>query len=470
MAGRVIQGFFIGGAMRPQPVPRAEARPRHPTGAPTPAFAGGAAPLQARMTSGRPPLAHQGSGPVAQPHGGNGSFEIDPARLGLARGGGKPLPQAVLARMEAAFEADFSSVRVHVGPQASRIGAIAFTTGNDIYFAPGRFQPESVHGQQLLGHELAHVIQQRQGRVRAPGAGVAVVQDKALEAEADRLGARAAAGAAARVQGAGVAETVQGAGVAETVQPAMLGSLAAAGALGLGYAAYRAYSYFSATPVYSNKQAAHYPQEVGSYLEGWRSTRTGPYTSQVFRELFVPGNALPFRNRVRSGVRFIWALRTNGILGIGSMEATQHPIAASGADVVAAGEGQLMRAVNNPALTVPHEAAAARFAARQNRRKALRKMMRTHAGLSDPYPFVSVRNFLDNAAYQDGEANQLQGGAAGVMWQGPQDDVVYLNLKSGHYHPELSGRVLSSRAWSSAMAAWQTAGFRALREPGSHFT
>jgi hypothetical protein len=51
-----------------------------------------------------------------------------------------------------------------------------------------------VHGQQLLGHELAHVVQQRAGRVRNPlGIGLAVVHDKALEAEADRLGQRVAA-------------------------------------------------------------------------------------------------------------------------------------------------------------------------------------------------------------------------------------------------------------------------------------
>jgi hypothetical protein len=96
--------------------------------------------------------------------------------------------------MEAALGADFSNVRVHVGPQAERIGAVAFTMGTDIYFAPSRFQPDTVQGQQLLGHELAHVVQQRQGRVRNPaGTGVAVVQDLALEAEADRLGHQAAA-------------------------------------------------------------------------------------------------------------------------------------------------------------------------------------------------------------------------------------------------------------------------------------
>lgn len=44
-----------------------------------------------------------------------------------------------------------------------------------------------------MGHELAHVVQQRAGRVRNPlGSGLAVVQDRALEAEAERMGQRAA--------------------------------------------------------------------------------------------------------------------------------------------------------------------------------------------------------------------------------------------------------------------------------------
>src|SRR5271154_2698832 len=101
--------------------------------------------------------------------------------------------------METALGADFSAVRVHVGPQAERIGAIAFTTGADIYFAPGRYQPDTPRGQQLLGHELAHVVQQRSGRVRNPlGAGVTVVQDRVLEAEAERLGRWAATASSRR--------------------------------------------------------------------------------------------------------------------------------------------------------------------------------------------------------------------------------------------------------------------------------
>jgi predicted SprT family Zn-dependent metalloprotease len=107
--------------------------------------------------------------------------------------GGQPLPTNVRQKMESFFGASFADVRVHVGPQATSIGALAFTQGSHIHFAPGQYNPASPQGQQVLGHELAHVVQQRAGRVRNPfGSGVAVVQDRHLESEADQMGARAA--------------------------------------------------------------------------------------------------------------------------------------------------------------------------------------------------------------------------------------------------------------------------------------
>jgi hypothetical protein len=131
--------------------------------------------------------------PVIQPHGaGSGAWQL-PSGMSLPSGGGKPLPDGVRQSMEAFFKTDFSNVRVHVGSHASAIGAIAFAVGTDLHFAPGEFQPDTQRGRQLIGHELAHVVQQRQGRVRNPfGSGVAVVQDPMLEAEADRLGHNAA--------------------------------------------------------------------------------------------------------------------------------------------------------------------------------------------------------------------------------------------------------------------------------------
>jgi hypothetical protein len=107
--------------------------------------------------------------------------------------GGMSLPREVQTKLESALGTSFSDVRVHVGSEAASIGAIAFTWGTDIHFAPGQYNPHTQQGQMLLAHELVHVVQQRAGRVKNPfGNGVAVVQDAMLEAEADRLGREAA--------------------------------------------------------------------------------------------------------------------------------------------------------------------------------------------------------------------------------------------------------------------------------------
>ena len=120
------------------------------------------------------------------------------------KSGGLPLPSDVRAKMETAFGADFSDVRVHVGQEAPSLGALAYTWGPNIHFAPGQYNPHTIQGQKLLGHELWHVVQQRSGRVKNPfGCGVAVVQDRALEAEADRMGIKAAMTALARTPGDG---------------------------------------------------------------------------------------------------------------------------------------------------------------------------------------------------------------------------------------------------------------------------
>jgi hypothetical protein len=69
--------------------------------------------------------------------------------------------------MEPRFGADFSRVRVHTdggAVQMSRdLQAQAFTTGQDIYFGAGRYDPGSEDGKRLLAHELTHVVQQNSG-------------------------------------------------------------------------------------------------------------------------------------------------------------------------------------------------------------------------------------------------------------------------------------------------------------------
>ena len=151
--------------------------------------------IQGSFAGSRPRIAvrHHQAGAVQLSQQGS-AMQVPPTLLNFRPGGaGQRLPESVQKKMETLFGADFSDVRVHVGPEASSIGALAFTYGSDLYFAHGQYEPHSPHGHRLLGPELTHVLQQRAGRVRNPfGSGVAVVQDPGLEAEAERMGVRAA--------------------------------------------------------------------------------------------------------------------------------------------------------------------------------------------------------------------------------------------------------------------------------------
>ena len=86
--------------------------------------------------------------------------QIDSVRKSV----GKLLPKQARAFMEPRFGQDFSKIRIHDEPQAtkltSKLNARAFTLGNDIMFNRGEFQPYSLKGQRLLAHELTHTMQQ----------------------------------------------------------------------------------------------------------------------------------------------------------------------------------------------------------------------------------------------------------------------------------------------------------------------
>ncbi|HEX8845923.1 MAG TPA: DUF4157 domain-containing protein [Pyrinomonadaceae bacterium] len=66
--------------------------------------------------------------------------------------------------MERAFGADFSDVHVHTDAQADGLNrsleARAFTAGQDLFFRHGEYNPDSSRGQELIAHELTHVMQQ----------------------------------------------------------------------------------------------------------------------------------------------------------------------------------------------------------------------------------------------------------------------------------------------------------------------
>ena len=77
-------------------------------------------------------------------------------------GRGRPLDPTTRAFFEPRFGRDLGSVRVHDDAAAARsaraMGAKAYTAGNDIVFARGRYAPDQPAGRELLAHELAHVV------------------------------------------------------------------------------------------------------------------------------------------------------------------------------------------------------------------------------------------------------------------------------------------------------------------------
>ncbi|MFH7243513.1 MAG: DUF4157 domain-containing protein [Spirulina sp.] len=81
-----------------------------------------------------------------------------------ARGSGQALAPDLQAKMGQAMGADFSQVRVHTDSQSDQLNrsiqAKAFTTGQDIFFRQGAYQPGNQGGQELIAHELTHVVQQ----------------------------------------------------------------------------------------------------------------------------------------------------------------------------------------------------------------------------------------------------------------------------------------------------------------------
>lgn len=101
-------------------------------------------------------------------------------RIQMASGRGHSLDTAVQRQLEQGLGADLSDVRVHTDGEADALAravdAVAFTSGRDIFFRQGAYNPASPEGRWLLAHEATHVVQQAAGPVAgtpAPG-GVAI--------------------------------------------------------------------------------------------------------------------------------------------------------------------------------------------------------------------------------------------------------------------------------------------------------
>lgn len=112
-------------------------------------------------------------------------------RIQERRGAGNPLPASIQRHLEQGLNHDLSSVRIHDDAEADKlsksVNATAFTTGSDIYFQSGKFNPNTQSGLELLAHEVTHTVQQSQGKV-----GKGIDPDAGLESEARSMGAKLA--------------------------------------------------------------------------------------------------------------------------------------------------------------------------------------------------------------------------------------------------------------------------------------
>ncbi|MFN7638566.1 MAG: DUF4157 domain-containing protein, partial [Pseudanabaena sp.] len=101
--------------------------------------------------------------------GGEASTDLESA-IQSARGSGQSLDANLQHSMGQAMGADFSGVKVHTDSQSDQLNksiqAKAFTTGQDLFFRQGAYEPSSRGGQELIAHELTHVVQQNGGAVQ----------------------------------------------------------------------------------------------------------------------------------------------------------------------------------------------------------------------------------------------------------------------------------------------------------------
>lgn len=107
----------------------------------------------------------------AHRHAGHRDGDIDPARPAVGKltlvealGEGEALPDRQRERFERSLGKDLSGVRIHRDFNAARfvdlLGGRAATVGSHIAFADNQYDPDSVEGEHVLAHEVAHAAQQ----------------------------------------------------------------------------------------------------------------------------------------------------------------------------------------------------------------------------------------------------------------------------------------------------------------------
>ena len=155
-------------------------------------------------------------------HGPNELDEDTAGRIDRARSGGQPLDSSTREQMGQAMGYDMSGVRVHTSTEADdlshQLGAQAFTTGQDVFFREGAYDPGSSAGRELIAHELTHVVQQGTGQVQGGSRMTVNAPGDAHEQQADASARATASAGVQRQDELPEEEVVQGQEEEEDVQ------------------------------------------------------------------------------------------------------------------------------------------------------------------------------------------------------------------------------------------------------------
>jgi Domain of unknown function (DUF4157) len=123
-----------------------------------------------------------------------GAGEAIAQRIQAGSGSGSKLDEGVQQHLEQHLGADLSNVQIHTNNEADQlsksVNAIAFTTGQDIFFSSGSYNPTSTEGQHLIAHEVVHTVQQANGAVAGtPTVGGISISDPSdeFEQEAEQI-------------------------------------------------------------------------------------------------------------------------------------------------------------------------------------------------------------------------------------------------------------------------------------------
>ena len=94
----------------------------------------------------------------------------------------KPLSQEMHEKLSQHFGVSMSGLKVFENENLNQLGETAFAHGNEIHVAKGQYAPGTAHGQEVLMHEAAHVVQQGMGMTHGAGP-----ESAALEAQAQSV-------------------------------------------------------------------------------------------------------------------------------------------------------------------------------------------------------------------------------------------------------------------------------------------